>query len=324
MLRALPTILALLLATTVRSDNVAPRDLIPAKGFVLTARAVPLNADDPKQRRVGKLEFVAGWALTGNVRQFGGVSALQRRGQTFVALSDLGALFTFGPDLKRARLAPLPTGCGRTKYKSDQDAESLATRGRDGKIWLGLEFYNKICRITPNLATTERIAAPPAMKRWNTKNGAEAMTWLDDDRLAVFAESDPVGGTDARPLLIFFGDPTEPDTRVAHLTYRSPPGHRPVDAATLADGRVIVLNRRFSLPSRWSVIVTLIEPAQFKPGAAVKGKEIARFVPPVVTDNFEAIAAETTTDATHIWIASDDNFMPLLQRTLLLKFRLVD
>ena len=59
-----------------------------------------------------------------------------------------------------------------------------------------------------------------------------------------------------------------------------------------------------------------LRPAEMR---KLRGREIARFVPPVLSDNFEGLATRKTPEGTEIWILSDDNFFPL-QQTLLLKF----
>jgi hypothetical protein len=50
---------------------------------------------------------------------------------------------------------------------------------------------------------------------------------------------------------------------------------------------------------------------------------IATLKAPFIHDNFEAIAATRDGDVTIIWIASDDN-RSVVQRSLLLKFRLIE
>ena len=51
------------------------------------------------------------------------------------------------------------------------------------------------------------------------------------------------------------------------------------------------------------------------------GQEIATFTAPVTRDNFEALAVTQEAGATILWIASDDNLLPI-QQSLLMKFRL--
>jgi hypothetical protein len=108
------------------------------------------------------------------------------------------------------------------------------------------------------------------------------------------------------------------------LGYRPPGEHRITDAALLPDGRLIVLNRSFSLVEGVSVIVTLVDlGGDLSPGRILEGRQIARIDPPLTIDNMEALAIGERGGRTIVWMASDDNFNPL-QRTLLLEFELQD
>jgi hypothetical protein len=57
-------------------------------------------------------------------------------------------------------------------------------------------------------------------------------------------------------------------------------------------------------------------------GAVLEGRELAALRAPLAVDNMEALSVSTEGATTMLWIASDDNFTPLLQRTLLLGFAL--
>ena len=123
------------------------------------------------------------------------------------------------------------------------------------------------------------------------------------------------------PLLVFAGDPTNPTTTVVKARYRLPDGYAPTDAAQLPDGRLILLNRSFSVPRLFESVVTIIDPATVSPGRIVEGRVIARLSPPLLSDNFEGVAVTREGPRTIIWIISDDNSMTW-QATYLLKFAL--
>jgi hypothetical protein len=66
----------------------------------------------------------------------------------------------------------------------------------------------------------------------------------------------------------------------------------------------------------------VIEAEQVRPGAVLKGREIAEIRLPHAVDNMEGVAARRGADGeTLIYLISDDNFNAL-QRTLLLMFAL--
>lgn len=327
MKRILAGIFVCVLTALVRSDVPRPRDPILPASFALTAEAVVLDSSDPARKRLGRLTWLGGWALSADSAEFGGISALDMQRGHAVALSDKGSVVRFtqlrDASFTDGTVSPIPNGCSRNRYKSDQDTESLARQNPDGVIWAGLEARNMICRFDPALHQTTGAVSPLGMARWSRGSGAEAMVWLASGRLAVFAESPPGSGTALTPVLIFDGDPVDAGTKVEERLYKAPQGFRPVDAARLPDGRVLVLNRRFRLPYQFTAVLVLIDPAQFAGAGLVEGAEVARFEPPVITDNFEALSVETTKDATLVWIASDDNFQ-WPQRNLLLKFRWQD
>jgi hypothetical protein len=312
--------LALMLAT--RSDRPAFREPIPDKPFTIAAMPVDLEPGNPARKSLGKLEWLGGWKLTGSIWQFGGLSGMLVSRGRFTGISDLGAIFEFGIG-GTARLRPIPLGCGRRQYKMDQDSELIAQREPDGEVWIALESLNAMCRHDPQVRTTRATTQPIALRNWDDTDGAEAAAWLADGRFALFGEGNVDGKPGIRPLLLFAGDPALPETPVIVAEYRSPKGTRPVDAVTLSDGRVLVLNRSFRFPVQFRAVLVEIDAGQFKPGATVSGREIARFAPPVLTDNYEALAVEETGEGRIVWIASDDNYFPL-QRTLLLKFRMKD
>ena len=64
---------------------------------------VPLDAGDPRRRRLGALLYLGGWELSSDSPRFGGISALHVEGGEAIALSDAGTLFRFA----------LPAGRGR-------------------------------------------------------------------------------------------------------------------------------------------------------------------------------------------------------------------
>jgi hypothetical protein len=96
----------------------------------------------------------------------------------------------------------------------------------------------------------------------------------------------------------------------------------PSDLALLPDGDLLLLERRVSLLEGFVNRLSLIEGAAVKPGAVLQPRELALLAAPLSVDNFEAVATRQAPDgSTLIYVLSDDN-QRLLQRTLLLQFRL--
>ena len=304
-----------LLATIVPSGP--PQPIRGPARATLTATPIPLAEEAPDLRRVGRLTFLRGWALSSDDPRFGAVSAMHVEDGRVIALSDAGTLFGF--PLPRAagaqplRLVPLPSVPGASKRS--RDTESLVVRGSD--LWIGFEWLNAIRRFGGD--GRERSAArPAAMRRWRKNSGAEAMVRLPDGRFLVFAEGrdndDPFS-----PVLLFEGDPSRPGTRAWALRYRRPPGFRVTDAAVLPDGRLLVLHRRFRFREGFSASLAVADASGLRPGATLAGREIARLGPPLSVENLEALSVTREAGRTMVRVASDDNFMPFL-RTVLLEF----
>jgi hypothetical protein len=89
----------------------------------------------------------------------------------------------------------------------------------------------------------------------------------------------------------------------------------------LPDGRLALLNRRFSLLGGFTARLTIAALPKAAEGALITGPVAAAFEGSVTRDNLEALSVTREGGRTILWIASDDNYNPL-QRTLLMKFAL--
>ncbi|KTF70363.1 esterase-like activity of phytase family protein [Sphingomonas sp. HT-1] len=293
----------------------------------MAAQPVQLAPGDPARTRIGRLAYLGGVRLTSPDRGFSGFSALQVIGDAFVLVSDRGNVVRFhmGADWRPfdIRFGELPNGPGISAYKGDRDAESLTRDPVTGKFWVGFESHNVIWRFDADFRG-ERVAFPLEMRGWPANGGPESMARLPDGRFVVIGETarpPGEGHRDQREMLLFAGDPTRDAPRPIRLGYVPPPGYDPSDAVALPDGRLLVLVRRFGLPSLFTVRVELVDLRGAKPGAVLRGETIADFAPPFQHDNFEGLAVAREGDSTVLWMISDDNEQ-WWQQTLLLKFRL--
>ena len=291
----------------------------------IKATPVAFDPENPARRRAGALTFLGGMELTSDDPAFGGFSSLMVGQGKFTLLSDGGniAIFHLRPGLrvKHAIFRDLPGGPGTGWYKSDRDSESMTADLATGQIWVGFEHSNAIGRFARGFETAEDGGSPPPMRDWSDNGGAESLVRLRDGRFLTIAETDRRWGSNARNAILFAGDPVAQPDRWVRFGYVPPDGFDPSDAAELPDGRLVVLNRRLDFPFVWSAVLTVIDPAQIKPGVILRGVEIARLAPPLSVDNFEGVAVTREGAATILWLVSDDNLF-VLQRTLLFKFRL--
>lgn len=289
------------------------------------AKRVSLDPANPALNRVGQLTWLGGVELTSPDPAFGGFSAMAVLGDRVTLLSDGGNVVRFRLDshgrLSERSFANLAAGPGTGWLKEDRDSESMTADPITGRLWVGFERANAIWRFAPGLARGEAHAVPRAMADWPVNSGAEAMTRLPDGGFIVIGERESWPGRKGRAAIHFSGDPTDRPDRGFRFSYIPPAHYDPSDMAVLPDGRLLVLNRRFAVPFAFSTKLVLIDSRAIRPGAVVRGREIATLASPMVHDNFEGMAVTREGKATIVWIVSDDNKL-FLQRSLLLKFRL--
>jgi hypothetical protein len=298
----------------------------PVLGAVADVRATPvaLDHDDPRVARVGDLVWLGGIKLSSQDPAFGGFSSLAVAGDRFTLLSDGGNIvrFALGRDwrLRSASFGDLPSGPGTGWSKRARDSESMSVDAKTGAIWVGFENANALWRYAPGFARAETRVRPAVMRDWPENKGPEAMTLLPGGGMAVIGEQAPWPGQAGRAGIVFSGDPVLHPRRGFRFNYLPPDGYDPSDMTVLPDGRWLILNRRFSW-ARFSSVLSVVDPAQVRPGATVRGRDIATLAAPLIHDNFEGVTATREGRATIIWLVSDDNQLPV-QRSLLLKFRL--
>ena len=162
------------------------------------------------------------------------------------------------------------------------------------------------------------------MRRWRGNAGAEAMVRLADGRFLVFSE----GQRRRRPLSdasLFAGDPAVPGTPCGAAPLPPPAGlpGRPTRPCCPTAGCCSSTGASPGCEGfRRSLVVA--DPRGLRPGATIEPRrEIATLAAPLTVDNMEALSVTRENGRTIVWLASDDNFIPL-QRTLLLKFELVE
>jgi hypothetical protein len=292
----------------------------------VAATAIQIDPADPAHVRFGRLRYLSGWVLKSKQIEFGGYSSLRVEGDRFLTLADTGNFLSFRMAkpgvIDQASFGRIPDFPGRSGTKSDRDSESMAIDPASGRIWVGFEVYNAIFRYAAGFAATEARSEPPEMTEWPTETGPESLARLSDGRFVVLSENAALKNG-AKEALLFPGDPTVRSSHPVHFSYRPPDGYLPTDAAELPDGRLVVLNRHFSMMDGFWAALTIIDPRAVRPGQELTGELLAEFRPPLNIDNMEGVSVVREGARTILWIISDDNQMPV-QRTLLLKFALDD
>jgi hypothetical protein len=294
------------------------------KGVRFRVTPVALEPGNAKASRVGDLVWLGGIKLSSADPAFGGFSSLHVAGDRFTLLSDGGDVvrFAMGRDWRvhDESFAELPDGPGTGWEKRDRDSESMSVDPRTGDVWVGFETWNAFWRYDSTFRRVIGHVAPPAMRKWPDNEGPEAMTLLPNGDMVTIDETTAWKHQKGRGGIVFQGDPIAAPRTGYRFNYIPPKGFDPSDMTVLPDGRWLILNRRFAA-AQFSNVLTIVDPAQVKPGATVRGREIATLAAPLIHDNFEGVAITREGHATIVWLVSDDNQFAL-QRSLLLKFRL--
>ncbi len=299
---------------------------LPGQPGLVRFTPLPLDRDRPTLHRLGALEHEGSWRLESDMAGFGGISALHVARGEVLALTDSATLLRFRFDGRATEAPiearPLPGIFSPENGKPDSDSESLVLDPATGTAWAGFETSNVIRRFGPGLAEKTGWAIPAGMKDWPHNSGPEAMIRLADGRFLIFSEGaqGPKGSYEA---LLVAGDPTDAALPALPFFYRPPNGFQPTDAVELPDGRLLMLNRYFSLRKGVAASLVILDPRRIAPGAIIAGREIARLAPPLLVDNMEGLSIEPTAKRGRItvWLVSDDNFNPL-QQTVLMRFAL--
>jgi len=298
-----------------------------AARIAVAARPLPPGAvGDPA--RFGPLRLLGAWHLTSPHPAFGGFSSLLvdegDGAEGIVALNDTGEAFTFGlAPAGPGAVRPLPRPAAEQDVpRWKWDSESMTRDPASGRIWVGFEHLQMICRYAPGFARREGCARPAAVRRWPLTGSLESLVRLGDGRFLALSEM-ARRADGAHDVLLWRGDPVDPATPPpAHLGYRPPPGYRPTDALWLGGDRLLVLNRRLTVAEGFTARLALVRLPPLVAGAQLQAQVIASFVPPGVADNFEALALSRDEHGRPtLWIASDNNHL-FLQHSLLLRFAL--
>lgn len=288
------------------------------------AAPLPLDTDAPLRRALGELHYRGGWALTSPSPAFGGISSLAvDDGGHVTALSDGGIVLRFRAGQARGRLLyrQLPIAAWEVgKRRALWDTESMTLDRASGKVWVGFEVDGHICRYDDRFVRLENCVWPEASAAWPGKTSMESLARLPDGRFLAIAEDSPGPKGFGHDVLLFPGDPADPETAPpVRMSYIAPPGYLPTDAVAVGRDRLLVLNRRLTLMNLFTGVLVLVDIHDLSPGAVLRGREVARLAPPVQHDNFEALAVSREGGERVLWVASDDNHL-FFQRSLLLKF----
>lgn len=299
----------------------------PLKGFAV---------GDPERRGFGRLTFLGGIELRGRDPDFGGISAgvIDADGEGFTAISD-NAHWITGRIIVREgapvgiagmRIAPMNGPDGEIMFHSrNYDSEGLARQGNS--FFVSYERTHEIFRFERQpggaMGRARPVPAPPLFKRLDRNRGMEA--------LGVLPAGSPFAGQ-----LVAIAERAPPSFETKdHVGFILGPGggrfalrrigaYDVTDLAFHPDGDLLVLERRFEPLLGLGFRIRRVPLAAVRPGAVLDGEILIQAEGDTQIDNMEALMVHRAGDGrTILTIMSDDNFS-ILQRTLLLRFAIVE
>ena len=318
----------------------ADKPLSPLQGptpTTITAIPIDFDRENPARKTFGKLTFRAGLNLYAKPGHFGGYSAiaLDPSGGSLLALSDGGSWLRATLDydgrnlkgLENAVLGPILGADGKPlSDDSRRDSEGMAlAKGntQEGTAYVSFERKHRIERYPFNPRQfgppAGTMALPAGAKAMGSNRGIEAMAIIGAGRLkgtlVAFAEGNSKGTGNLQGWLI--GGPTP-----GKITLKRLGGFDVTDAASLPDGGIVVLERRFRFNEGVKMRIRRIAAGELKRGALIGGEVLLEANDSFNIDNMEGIAAHRgASGETVLTLISDDNFSPL-QRTLIMQFAL--
>jgi hypothetical protein len=291
---------------------------------------------DPSKTRFGALEFIGGLALTSSYQPFGGISALHMEpdGARFFAITDNGSwlrgriVYKDGkPDgIADTEMAPILGADGQPlAARNWYDVESLTESG--DYFYIGIERVERILRFNLRRdgfsARGEEFAVPPDFKSFTYNKSLECLAAppkgspLAGRLIAVTEHSLDKDGNHRSFVLAG-------SRQVTRFSVKRSDDFDISDCTILPPGDLLLLERRYSVARGVATRIRRVPLAAIKDGALIDGPALIEADLAFQIDNMEGIGIHRNAQGeTILTLISDDNFS-VLQRNLLLQFRLVD
>ncbi|MBS0242781.1 MAG: esterase-like activity of phytase family protein [Proteobacteria bacterium] len=213
--------------------------------------------------------------------------------------------------------------------KRDLDAESIKALDGNltkGNVLVAFERRHRIgvfpIRNGELQAPVRYLKLPPEALKMKANSGFESVEVLKggpyQGSIIAFSERFPGPTADHVGWMWVKGEPQ----RITMVDHH---GFEITDAASLPDGTLLVLERRFRWTEGVKMQLRRIPVADIKPGARLDGEMLLEADMGYQIDNMEGLSVHKgPSGETVLTLISDDNFNHLLQRTLLLQFTLTD
>ncbi len=288
------------------------------------------------EKRFGPFEFLGGLEMVSADRLFGSLSSIRFRSDEIhlVGVLDTGHWMTGRAErdaqgrlsgLADVEITPMRNRVGQiVEGKGHMDAEGLALHG--DHVLASFEQDHRVdVYPDPGFETSRAVDTVPipfprkslrANRGFETVAVAPAASPLKGGTLIVAERSlDADGNADAAIL----DGPLKGSLALARFG-----DFDATDGAFLPDGDLLILERRFNMAEGIGMRIRRIKSSEIRPGAVMNGEVVLQGDFGYQIDNMEGLDAFKAADGTtHVVIVSDDNHS-ILQRNLMLEFRLVD
>lgn len=286
------------------------------------------------ETKFGSLEFLGGLEMVSSRALFGSLSSIRFRQdeKLFVVVLDTGQWLTGSVErdakgrlsgLADVEITPMENRAGRSfEGKGHMDAEGLALDG--DRVLVSFEQDHRVdVYPDPGFADSRAIATLPILiprKMLSDNRGIETIT--------VAPASSPLQGgvvivtersldSDGNRMAAILSGPLK-----GRFSVERDGSFDVTDGAFLPNGDLLLLERRFNMAEGIGMRIRRIKGADIRPGAVVSGELLIEGNFNSQIDNMEGLDAFQAADGTtHIVLISDDNHS-ILQRNLMLEFRL--
>lgn len=307
------------------------------KAETVNVRAKPIETFQigSSDKTFGELTFLGGFEVLASNRNVGGLSGAVSLdgGAQLLAVTDNGHWVAMSVDqtsegvatgLSEVRIAPLRGADGKTlraRWGHDTEALALAPDG----LYVSAERNHAIYHYPWPLSTGQermigQVRLPKALTSLPRNTGIEAIAAGPaggplSGKLVAISETSQSAAHDYTAFLLGSGGPEE-------FSIRRHDGFDATDAAFLPNGDLLLLERRFDLRNLIGMRLRRLSEDQLTAGAVAEGELLLEADFNYQIDNMEALAVhQNAAGDTILTLLSDDN-RSLLQRTLLLRFRL--
>ncbi|WP_275791175.1 esterase-like activity of phytase family protein [Pararhizobium gei] len=286
--------------------------------------------------RVGKLEFIGGIEMSSSNALLGAISSIRFRpdGKHFLAVMDTGHWLE-GEILRddKGRLSGV-SGVAATsmidangnaeQVKALMDCEGLALRA--GEALVSCERRSRVdVYPDPGFAQSRPIASLPILIPAGELRGNRGL-----ETVAVSPKGSPLAGGVVTVAELSFDQAGHlyaavlngPRKGIFAVVQKEP--FAVTDGAFLPNGDLLLLERRFSFAEGVGMQIRRISGDTIKPGAVVDGEVLIQADMGFQIDNMEGIDVVNAANGdVRILLVSDDNHS-ILQRNLMLEFRLAE